>query len=83
MFKWIKALGVAALLAMPSVALATDSGLGVKHDVVSSSEADQLLNAVGEVSASITLDAFESITIFVSGTYSNANDNGKGKYCNS
>ena len=72
MFKWIKALGVAALLAIPSVAVASDGPLGIKHEIAVNTT-DQLLNAAGETSTSISASPFEELTIFVSGTYSVAN----------
>ncbi len=71
MFKWIKALGVAALLAIPSVALASDDG-GPRHEI-SVNTTDQLLNAAGETSTVLSAVPFEELTIFVSGTYGNSN----------
>ncbi len=72
MFKWIKALGVAALLAIPSVAMATDGGKGIPHEIAVNTT-DQLLNATGETSTSLSAVPFQELTVFVSGTYGAAN----------
>ncbi|KKK69191.1 hypothetical protein LCGC14_2936510, partial [marine sediment metagenome] len=74
MLKWLKAGALAVMLAMPWALPvgATDMG-GVPHQVVSSSEADQGFDAVGEVSATFTVAPFAEITLFTSGTYSTGN----------
>ena len=73
MFKWIKALGVAAILTMPWAlpVSATDMG-GPAHEIAVNTT-DQLLNATGETSSVLSATPFQNLTIFVSGTYGNAN----------
>ncbi len=66
MFKWIKAFGVAALLAMPFA-------LPISAATVVTNTTDQLFNAADEVSATLTVAAGTQLSIFISGTYSVAN----------
>lgn len=65
MFKWIKAFGLAALLALP---FAAPVGAAVVTNTT-----DQLFNAVGETSSSLTAAAGADITVFVAGTYAAGN----------
>lgn len=71
MLKLLKAFGLAALLAIPSIALASDDG-GPNH-FIAVNTTDQLLNAVGETSTSLLAAPFTELTIFISGTYSTGN----------
>ena len=71
MLKWLKALGVAALLSIPSVVLASDQS-GGPHEIAVNTT-DQLLNAADETSTVLSAVPFAELTVFVSGTYGNAN----------
>ncbi len=65
MLKFLKSLGVAALLSVLP--------LQVNAAVVDSTEADFGFDAAGEVTDSLTIPAFTTLTVFVNGTYSVAN----------
>ena len=65
MRKFLKALGVAALLSLPS--------FGFVHAAVVTNTTDQLFNAVGEVSTTLTAAPFADLTVFVSGVYASGN----------
>ena len=74
MLKWIKALGVAAILSLPwAMPISANDDGGPNHSVVSSSETNQAFDAVGETSASFLAEPFTNLTIFLSGTYSTGN----------
>lgn len=73
MFKWIKALGVAALLALPWALPANASDDGGPLHQIAVNTADQLLNADLESSTALDAAPFQELTVFISGTYGNDN----------
>ena len=73
MYKWIKALGVAAILAFPMALPVGASDDGGPNHFIAVNTTDQLLNAADETSTSLLAAPFEELTIFVSGTYGAAN----------
>lgn len=75
MLKWLKAGALAVMLALPwAVPVgATDNGFADETHVIVTNTTDQLLNAAGEVTSTLTAAPFEVLTIFISGTYSTAN----------
>ena len=75
MLKWLKAGALAVMLALPwAVPVgATDNGFADETHVIVTNTTDQLLNAAGETTSTLTAAPFETLTIFISGTYSTAN----------
>ncbi len=71
MLKWIKALGVAAILAFP-MALPVGATDDDSKTVVTNTT-DQLLNAVDETTSSLNALPFELLSVFISGTYAAGN----------
>ncbi|HEB26854.1 MAG TPA: hypothetical protein ENI05_03615 [Porticoccus sp.] len=73
MLKWIKALGVAAILAFPMAMPISANDDGGPNHFIAVNTTDQLLNAADETSTSLLAAPFEELTIFVSGTYGASN----------
>ncbi len=73
MYKWIKALGVAAILAFPMALPVGASDDGGPNHFIAVNTTDQLLNAADETSTSLLAAPFTELTIFVSGTYGASN----------
>ncbi len=71
MLKWLKAFGVAAILSLPWALPVSASHIG--NQTVVTNTTDQLLNAVGETTSTLTADPFELMSVFVSGTYAAGN----------